>query len=223
LKTDLILALDLDSYEEAKKWVNKLYPTVKIFKVGIQLFTSCGPKIIDFINKKGGQVFLDLKFFDIPNTVANAVKEAVRLNVKMITLHISGGQEMLRSAVKAASQEAAAIKKKRPLIIGVTVLTSKDTKLSGVLALAKIGIESGLDGVVCSAREAAFLRENIKRVFLIVTPGIRPEGVSANDQKRVATASQARKAGSNYIVVGRPILKAENPLDMAKRLLKELN
>ena len=177
--TKVILALDVDSFAKAKYFVNKLYPQIKIFKVGIQLFTHAGPKIVEYINKKGAQVFLDLKFFDIPHSVANAVRQAVRLRVKMLTLHILGDQDMLKQALKAAKEEAKRLKVKRPLLIGVTVLTSKETTSSDVLTLAKIGIECGLDGVVCSAREAALIRREIKKKFLIVTPGIRPEGVSS--------------------------------------------
>jgi orotidine-5'-phosphate decarboxylase len=217
-KAGIILALDVDSFAKAKYFVNKLYPQIKIFKVGIQLFTHAGPRIVEYINKKGAQVFLDLKFFDIPHSVANAVRQAVRLRVKMLTLHILGEQDMLKQALKAAKQEAKRLGVKRPLLIGVTVLTSKETTSSDVLTLAKIGIECGLDGVVCSAREAALIRREIKKKFLIVTPGIRPEGVSSYDQKRTATVKEAIKAGSDFLVIGRPILEAKEPFKVLEKI-----
>lgn len=218
MKPKLILALDVDSLREAKSFVNKLYPKIKLFKVGSQLFTLAGPEIIKFINKKGAGVFLDLKFFDIPNTVACAVRQAVRLKVAMLTLHILGDEEMLKGAVEAARDEAKRLKLKRPLLVGVTILTSRDANYNEVLTLTKIGLDCGLDGVVCSAREAALLRKEIKKNFLIVTPGIRPKGISADDQKRIVTAEEAIWAGSNFLVVGRPILGAENPLRAASEM-----
>ena len=218
MKPEIILALDVDSLQKAKYFVNKLYPKIKIFKVGVQLFTAFGPKVVEAINKKGAEVFLDLKFFDIPNTVANAVRQAVRLKVKMLTLHILGDEEMLRQAAAAAKDEAKRLRVKRPLLIGVTVLTSKEANSSDVLTLAKIGLESGLDGVVCSVREAASLRKNINKRFVIVTPGIRPLGVNRNDQKRTATVAEAVRAGSDFLVIGRPILEAKDPVKVAEGL-----
>jgi orotidine-5'-phosphate decarboxylase len=220
MKPKIILALDVDNLKKAKYFVHKLYPKIKIFKVGVQLFTACGPKVVELINKKGAEVFLDLKFFDIPNTVANAVRQAVRLRVKMLTLHILGDEEMLRQAVAVAKAEARHLKIKRPLLIGVTVLTSKEAKSSDVLTLAKIGLESGLDGVVCSAREAAFLRKKINRKFVIVTPGIRPGGASRDDQKRTATVAEAIRAGSDFLVIGRLILETKEPVKIVKGLFK---
>jgi len=219
-QANIILALDVDTLARAKYFVNKLYPQIKIFKVGAQLFTACGPDIIEFIRKAGADVFLDLKFFDIPNTVANAVRAATRHRVKMLTLHILGDEEMLKQAVAAGLDEARQLKIPRPLLIGVTVLTSKEAKSSDVLTLAKLGLESGLDGVVCSAKEAPFLRSHIKRKFLIVTPGIRPAGAKKYDQKRTVTAQQALKAGSNFLVVGRPILEANDPSAVIEEILR---
>ena len=222
-KPALILALDVDTLEEAKDFVDKLYPKIKIFKVGSHLFTAYGPKIIELLHKKGAEVFLDLKYFDIPNTVSGAVAAAVRLKVKMLTLHICGGQEMLEAAVSAASRQAKALKIARPLLIGVTILTSQTTKVGEVLALAKQGIACGLDGVVCSAQEAIVLRRKIKKNFVIVTPGIRPDNLGKDDQKRTATVSQAIKAGSDFLVIGRPILKAPDPLLQVDELLADLS
>ena len=218
-KPQIILALDVDTLVRAKQVVKKLYPHIKIFKVGAQLFTGCGPKVVEFIRRKGAEVFLDLKFFDIPNTVAHAVRQAVAMKVKMLTLHILGDEEMLKAAVAAAKDEARRLKVKRPLLIGVTVLTSKETASSDVLTLARIGIGCGLDGVVCSVREVPLLRKQIKKKFLFVTPGIRPVGGYAHDQKRTSTVEDAKKAGSNFMVIGRPILEARDPVSAVKQLI----
>jgi orotidine-5'-phosphate decarboxylase len=218
----VILALDVNTLEEAEKFVEELYPKIKIFKVGSYLFTAYGPKIIELLHKKGAEVFLDLKFFDIPNTVAGAVGAAVKLEVKMLTLHISGGQEMLKAAVQAASDQAQALKTPRPLLIGVTVLTSQKTKPAEVLKLAKLGLGCGLDGVVCSVHEAAVLRRKIKKDFALVTPGIRPDSAGKDDQQRIATVNSAVKAGSDFLVIGRPILQSADPLLAAERILKDL-
>lgn len=219
MKPELILALDVDSLEEAKRFIDILYPQVKMYKVGSQLFTAVGPEILEYINKKGAGAFLDLKLFDIPNTVVHAVRTATRMKVKMLTLHILGDEEMLKEARKAAVEEAEKTGLARPLLIGVTVLTSKDATSSDVFTLAKIGLECGLDGVVCSAREAGFLREKLGEKFVIVTPGIRADGAAKDDQKRTATVSEAIQAGSTYLVVGRPILRASDPLKAAKMFL----
>ena len=219
----IILALDVDTIEEAKRFVDRLYPKINIFKVGSHLFTAYGPKVIEMLHKKGAQIFLDLKYFDIPNTVSKAVAAATRLRINMLTLHISGGKEMLEAAVASVKKQAKASKVSRPLLIGVTVLTSKNAKTKEVLTLAKTGISCGLDGVVCSVNEAAILRRSIKKDFIIVTPGIRLNDSAKDDQKRIATVSQAVEAGSNFLVIGRPILKAENPLATAEELLGNLS
>lgn len=223
MKDRLIVALDVETLEKAKALVDLLFPNVKIFKVGSQLFTACGPAAVKMIQQKGAEVFLDLKFFDIPNTVKNAVKAAVGLKVKMLTLHISGGEEMLKAAVKAKNEEARHLKLRPPLLIGVTVLTSQRTNPKAVLRLAKLGIDYGLDGVVSSAQEADVLRKNIKRKFLIVTPGIRLASEKKHDQKRVVTVKDAVKAGSDFLVIGRPILESKDPLLAAKRIIGELS
>jgi orotidine-5'-phosphate decarboxylase len=221
-KAQIILALDVDTFKEARGFVDKLYPKIKIFKVGSHLFTAYGPKIIELLHKKGAEVFLDLKYFDIPNTVASAVGAAVKLKVKMLTLHISGGQAMLKAAVESATRQAKALKIPRPLLIGVTVLTSQTAKNGEVLALAKQGLACGLDGVVCSAREAVVLRRKIKKNFIMITPGIRPDNLNKDDQKRTASVSEAIKAGSDFLVIGRPILKASDPLLQTEGLLGDL-
>ncbi len=216
----LILALDVDNFTQAKAFVDKLYPQIKIFKVGLQLFTACGQDIITYIRKKNAEVFLDLKFFDIPNTVGNAVRQAVRLKVKMMTLHIQGGEEMIRFAVKARNEEAAKLKIDLPLMIGVTVLTSQKSSPGKILKLAKVGLDLGLDGIVCSAQEASLLRKKLGRKFYMVTPGIRPAAADNADQKRVATPEAAIKSGSNFLVVGRPILEAKDPQIVVGDILK---
>ncbi len=218
----IILALDVATLESAVDFVDKLYPKIKIFKVGSQLFTAYGPKIIDLLHKKGAEVFLDLKYFDIPNTVAKAVAAATRLKVKMLTLHISGGVEMIQAAVFAAKAQAESITTNRPLLIGVTVLTSSAAKSKDVLDLAKKGIDNGLDGVVCSAGEAILIRKKIKKDFIIVTPGIR-QGQVSDDQKRTATVKQAIKAGSDFLVIGRPIIQSKNSLKTTEEILGDLS
>jgi len=222
-KAQLILALDVKSLDKAKDFVEKLYPKIKIFKVGLELFTGCGPNIIEHLNKLGAEVFLDLKFYDIPNTVAQAVRQAVRLKIKMLTLHILGGEEMLKEAIKAAREEAFILKIKRPFLIGVTVLTSQKAASEEILKLAKIGIDYGLDGIVCSAQEVALLKKEIKKDFIAVTPGIRPLGNATGDQKRVATAKAAAASGSNFLVIGRPILESSDPIKTTDELLGEIN
>lgn len=218
----IILALDVDTFAEAKYFVDKLYPKIKIFKVGSHLFTAYGPKIIELVHKKGGEVFLDLKYFDIPNTVAGAVAAAVKLKVKMLTLHIGGGKKMILAAVAAARDQAKTSGLKRPRLIGVTVLTSQKASPREVLRLAQQGIGNGLDGVVCSVHEAALICKKIKKNFIVVTPGIRMNNSACDDQKRTATVSEAQKAGSNFLVIGRPILKADNPIKKTEELLGDL-
>lgn len=219
----LILALDVDNFRQARYFVHKLYPEIKIFKVGIQLFTACGPKVIEFIRKTGAQVFLDLKFNDIPNTMANAVKEAIKYKVSLLTVHTLSGPTALKEIVRARC-------KSKTKILGVTLLTSicahflKDLGIKRalsqeVLYLARMAKRCGLDGVICSAQEAQAIRQHLGKNFIIVSPGIRPAGVP-DDHSRSATIKVAKAAGVNYIVVGRPILKAKNPL-MAAREMRE--
>jgi orotidine-5'-phosphate decarboxylase len=222
-KPEIILALDVDTITRAHTFIDILYPHIKVFKVGLQLFTQAGPAIIEYIRKKGAGVFLDLKFHDIPNTVACAVRQAVRLQVEMMTLHASGGAAMLKAASAAAEEEAEKLKIKKPVLLGVTVLTSQEAAPGEVLRLASQSLECGLGGVVCSVRETALLRKEIPRQFVIVTPGIRPDSKSADDQKRTATVAQAVEAGSDFLVVGRPILEAADPLKAADAYLKEIH
>jgi len=221
-KPQLILALDVDTLESTADFVDKLYPEIKIFKVGCQLFTAYGPKIVELIHNRGAEVFLDLKYLDIPNTIANAVAQAGRLKVKMLTLHIAGGKEMIAAAAASVRHQEKVSGLKRPLLIGVTVLTSQKARPAKVLKLARQGLAYGLDGVVCSAREAAVLRKEIKNKFLIITPGIRTSNSVPDDQQRTAAVKEAVQAGSNFLVIGRPILKAADPIKKAEELLGDL-
>jgi len=219
MKNSLIVALDVNSFEKAKKLIDKLAPYVNIFKVGSELFTSAGPKIIDYINRNKKKVFLDLKFYDIPNTVEKAVAAATKHKVFMLTLHASGGYEML----KCAEQVFKGMKKK-PLLVAVTVLTSKDEKnvKTKVLDLAKLSKKAGLRGIVCSPQETWLVKKVCGKDFIVVNPGIRPLWAAKGDQKRVTTPEEAIKNGADFIVVGRPITKAKNPVSAAKRILEEL-
>ena len=227
----LIVALDVDTLEEAQALVGRLKEDIGIYKVGSQLFTACRPAVVRYLLKAGKKVFLDLKFHDIPNTVAQAVSAAVRLEeggrgIFMCTLHVSGGGEMLRQAVMAATKTAQNIGVMKPLLVGITVLTSegkRDNILQLVLEKARLAKESGLNGVVASCQEAAAIRDKFGDDFVIVTPGIRPEGSQAEDQKRAATPQEAVASGSDFLVVGRPIIKADHPSDVTKRILSIIN
>ena len=236
----LIVALDVENLDEARRIVKTLSAVgVRHFKVGLGLFTAAGPAAVDLVHQEGAQVFLDLKFHDIPNTVAHACRSAARLGVWMTNLHISGGGGMVRQAISAVAAEAAASRKQPPILIGVTVLTSMgqaEIAESGiqrpvqdqVLQLAKLAQASGLNGVVASPKEAQMIRSTCGPNFVIVTPGIRPAAKAlwqsrpADDQQRIATPAEAVKMGADYIVVGRPIVEAEDPAHAAKEVLVEL-
>jgi orotidine-5'-phosphate decarboxylase len=214
MKSKLIVALDVESYQDAAALVQVTRDVVDIFKVGSQLFTRVGPRIIEFLHEHGKECFLDLKFHDIPHTVARAVESAATLRVRMLTLHTSGGAEML---------EAAAAISNHPLLLGVTVLTSVGGDVqTEVLRLAKLAKACGLNGVIASPHEIRLLREALGKDFLIVTPGIRPSSTEAGDQKRVMTPAEAVAAGASYIVVGRPIITAKDPALVAKQISEEI-
>ena len=239
----LIVALDVNSPDEAGRLVRELAPLgVTRFKIGLQLYTQAGPAALEVVRKNGGQVFLDLKFHDIPNTVARAVQAATRLGVWMMNVHIQGGSEMMRRALASAKEEAARSRRGAPLLIGVTVLTSmsekdwmdfgmRKTLKDQVLYLAKLAQTAGLNGIVASAQEAKVLRLAFGEEFLIVTPGIRPAGgedilsvaraKARDDQQRTATPFEAIQAGADYLVVGRPIVEAPNPAQAAQAVLQE--
>ena len=221
----LIVALDVDNLKEAEYLIKLLYPTVGIFKVGIQLFTIAGPRVIETIKQKGAQVFLDLKFYDIPNTVANAVRQVTTLGVSMLDVHLQAGKEVLKAAVSAARGQARRLRIKPPLILGITVLTSQQgsNKIKRlVLSQARLGKTCGLDGVVASVEEVPLLRKNLGQDFYLVTPGIRLRGGAHFDQKRIASPRQAVISGSDYLVVGRPIIKAKDPLAVAEDIVDQI-
>ena len=218
MSTELIVALDVPNLQQANSTLDQLAGSVRWFKVGLQLFTACGPAIVREVRARGASVFLDLKFHDIPNTVAGAAQSAAALGVEMFNVHASGGEEMMRAAIQGAQRAGV----KRPLIIAVTVLTSQVAKEEDVLRLAAAAKTSGLDGVVCSAREAVTLKRELGADFKLVCPGIRPAWSETGDQKRIVTPRDAAKAGADYIVVGRPILAAPNPADAAKRVVEEM-
>lgn len=214
MKSKLIVALDVESYREADSLVHVLRDVVDIFKVGSQLFTREGPQIVKFLHDHGKECFLDLKFHDIPNTVAKAVASAAALRVRMLTLHTCGGADMLKAAAAVPN---------RPLLLGVTVLTSIAGNVKkDVLKLAKCAENCGLDGVIASPHEIVLIRKATGKDFIITTPGIRPAWAEAGDQKRAMTPAEAIAAGANYIVVGRPIIAAQDPAQAALRVIDEM-
>jgi orotidine-5'-phosphate decarboxylase len=233
-RTELIVALDFEKLQDALGFVETAGDSVTWYKIGSQLFCSAGPAAVEALKAKGKKVFLDLKFHDIPNTVASAVAEAVKLGADMVNVHASGGREMMMAAVKAASDNSTA--GKRPLIIAVTVLTSMDeTALAEVMNrrdayppsvhvphLAKLARESGMNGVVASAHEIDSIRGACGEDFILVIPGIRPANSGADDQKRVMNPAEAARKGADFIVVGRPVLKAKNPAEAARAIKAEM-
>lgn len=228
----LIVALDLAEESEAKALVRTLKKDVSIFKIGLQLYTKSGPAIVKAIQKTDHKVFLDLKFHDIPTTVAKAVIEATKLGVFMLTLHAFGGKDMMARAVDAAAEMAEKLSLQLPRIVAVTVPTSRqDLGELGITAgisesvvrLARLAEQAGCDGVVCSPQEIAAVRQACGPDFLIVTPGIRLSDDADDDQKRVDTPKAACEAGADYIVVGRPILRASDPVIAVKRISASLH
>ena len=228
MSSRLIIALDFPNATQALAFVDTLSPEQCKLKVGFELFVAAGPDFVRALVQRGFAVFLDLKFHDIPNTVASACKTAAALGVWMINVHASGGSNMMQAA-KAALQGV----ENPPLLIAVTVLTSMDKAqlqttgitvepLAQVEHLARLAAESGLDGVVCSAQEAALLRQQLGKDFLLVTPGIRPAGSEQGDQSRVMTPAQAKAAGVSYVVVGRPITQANDPQAVIAQINSDL-
>lgn len=226
---DLILVLDAQSPREVTPALRQLQGTVRWVKVGLEMFTACGPDAVREIADLGFDIFLDLKLHDIPNTVAKAVESISRLPVRMTTLHTCGGREMMQWAVKAQQQH-----KPDLLLLGVTVLTSMsaaglaetgptDSPEKQVVRLGRLAVDSGLRGLVCSPLELAPLRAVLPADIALVTPGIRPRGADAGDQTRIMTPSEAARAGASHIVVGRPIFKAPDPVAAARAILAELS
>ncbi|HEY6185608.1 MAG TPA: orotidine-5'-phosphate decarboxylase [Terriglobales bacterium] len=223
----LIVALDVSSAAAARKIVAAVGESVSTFKVGMQLYTAEGPGLVRELVAAGRKVFLDLKYHDIPNTVASAVKEAAGLGVSMLTVHAGGGSKMLRGAVEAAAANPSLI------VLAVSVLTSMDEddlheiSVQGsvekqVLSLGKLALDAGCQGLVSSAKEAPALRKSYGEKFALITPGVRPAGLEHGDQARVVTPAQAVQAGASHIVVGRPITGAANPQQAAKNIIDEI-
>lgn len=234
MRNPIIAALDVPSPGQALDLAKQLAPVVGAFKIGKELFTSAGPDIVRQIRSTGASVFLDLKFHDIPNTVAKAVAAAVRLDVQMLTIHASGGTAMMQAAEKSAQDTALQCGRNAPpLVLGVTVLTSMDHLAlreigcdenvgRQVERLAALAINSGLRGLVCSPLEIAGLRQILPAQVQLVTPGIRTGDEKADDQKRTLSPKEARDAGANWLVIGRPIYAASNPVAAAETILKSL-
>ena len=225
---DLILVLDAQSPRDVTPALRQLQGTVRWVKIGLEMFTACGPDCVREVAGLGFQVFLDLKLHDIPNTVAKSVESVAKLPIAMLTLHTGGGREMMQWAVKAQQQHAPNL-----LLLGVTVLTSTsaaglaetgvtDSPEKQVLRLGRLAIDSGLRGLVCSPLEIAPLRAVLPPDVALVTPGIRPRDAKADDQTRVMTPAEAAQAGASFLVVGRPIFKAPDPVAAARAILAEI-
>ena len=232
-KNKLIVALDLPSAAAAAQLAEKLRGRAGLFKVGSELFTAEGPVLVHYLVANGIKVFLDLKFHDIPNTVRAATREATRMGVSTLNVHASGGRAMMAAAAESAREASSAPRMPRPLVLGVTVLTSltsEDLKEIGIEGgpegaverLARLAQSAGLDGVVASPREIAAIRRTCGPGFVIVTPGIRPATAEVNDQARIATPASAVRAGADFLVVGRPITAAPDPAAAAEAIVAEM-
>lgn len=233
IKERIIVALDVDSEEKALALVKQLRGEVGMFKIGSQLFTACGPSLVKKIISQGEEVFLDLKFHDIPNTVASAAVEAAKMNVSMLNLHAMGGIEMMQKTVTAIANYCKTQGSKKPIVLAVTVLTSlnqiilnqlgiQETVNGQVIKLASLARQAGCYGVVCSAHEVEYLRNNLGEDFILVTPGIRPSWSGTDDQKRINTPAEALAKGADYLVIGRPITSAQNPIEAVAKIIAEI-
>jgi orotidine-5'-phosphate decarboxylase len=230
----IIIALDVPTFDEATDLMDKLGDRARSLKVGSQLFTSVGPDIIREIKRRGKKLFLDLKFHDIPNTVARASEAATELGVDIFNVHVSGGLEMMRGAAQATKAKASELGIEKPIVLGVTILTSIDEPMfqnvlgscnslkDQIVHMAKLAQQAGMDGVVASPQEIRLIREACGEDFVVLTPGVRPEWASSDDQKRTMTPVEAFKAGADYVVIGRPIYRAPEPADVLERILKQL-
>jgi orotidine-5'-phosphate decarboxylase len=234
MRNPIIAALDVPTAEQALKLAEQIAPAVGAFKIGKELFVAAGPDIIRRVRATGANVFLDLKFHDIPNTVAKAVASAVKLDVQMLTIHTSGGGEMMRAAEKSAQDTAKSLGRPAPLVLGVTVLTSMDSDALSEIGceanvghqverLAALAVKSGLRGLVCSPLEIADLREILPAEIQLVTPGIRTGAEKADDQKRTLSPREAMQAGASWLVIGRPIYAADNPRAAAEKILESIS
>lgn len=235
MKPEMIVALDFDRADAAKKIVDMTGDAVTWFKVGLELFVADGRNIIEYLKKKDKKIFLDLKFHDIPNTVVSAVLASLQYETDMVNMHTQGGGEMMASVVERINEHCAKTNVKKPMLIGVTLLTSLDERYMEsmnikfasskdyVLHLASLAKQSGLDGVVSSAKETPFIKSVVGKDFITVTPGIRPADASVDDQKRVVTPRDAKEMGTDYIVIGRPVTQAKDPARAALSILEEMN
>ncbi len=232
-KENLIVALDVGKIDRAMKLIEILSPEIDIFKIGIAPFTDFGNIIVEELQKRRKKVFLDLKFHDIPNTVAAAARAAARKGIYMMNFHCLGGARMLEAAARGAKEGCRETGKNMPILLGVTILTSmeqEDMESVGfkgevkdrVLDLARLAKEAGLDGAVASAKEATAIKQQIGNDFIIVTPGVRPRWAQAKDQKRILTPKEAIGQGADYIVVGRPIIEDKEPQEAARKILQEM-
>ena len=229
----LIVALDFHDIDSVKKIVNSLGDNVGYYKVGMELFYSVGASVIDFLKSQNKNIFLDLKLHDIPNTVAGGLCSLMNLGANILNVHAGGGYTMMKTAADRLKEEAEKNNIARPKLIAITVLTSinqddweglgyQNSMKDQVIRLAKLAKEAGLDGVVASPQEAKSIREVCGEEFLIITPGIRPAGAAINDQSRISTPAQALKNGASHIVVGRPIIAVENPVEAALKIIEEI-
>jgi orotidine-5'-phosphate decarboxylase len=233
-KDRLALALDVDNDQEALAIVAELKDSVGVFKVGLQLFTAYGPDIVRRITGMGGRVFLDLKYHDIPNTVAKASAEAVKLGVSIFNVHSLGGLDMMKAAAESAGETAEKLNLPVPIVLAVTILTSMDEKSMRkelkiartvqreVSHLARLAQRAGMHGVVASPQEIKTLRRAVRGEFVILAPGVRPAWADRDDQKRIMTPGEAVKAGADFIVVGRPVLKASDRKAAVEKILEEM-
>ena len=233
-KNRLMVALDVDSRERAEEWVHKLKLHAGYFKMGLQLFTLAGAEMVRSIRARGGRIFLDVKYHDIPNTVAKACESCCTMGIDFVNVHALGGKEMIKAAAMSLKVNSARMRVHKPMLLAVTILTSHDSKslrhdvgLKGtpekeVVRLAKMAQSAGAEGVVCSPREVAAVRKACGPKFVIVTPGIRGAGAPKQDQKRTLSASQAINKGADYLVVGRPIMGALDPVEAAKAIVVEM-
>lgn len=234
IKNPLIVALDVDTVDEAEALASALAPYTGALKVGMQLFNSAGPEAVRRLIEKKASVFVDLKLHDIPNTVAGAARSLTRLGAAIFNVHAAGGRAMMQEAAKAARNEAGKAGVKPPQVIAVTILTSIDEVIFSqelgfhgsiedrVVAWARLAQEAGLDGVVASPKEISAIRKACGKDFVIITPGVRPAGAAANDQKRTMTPYEAVNLGASYLVVGRPVTAAQDPVEAARAILKEI-
>lgn len=228
----IIFALDVKTMKEVEQWASLLGDRVGMYKIGKQLYTSCGPAAVRMIQEHGGRVFLDLKYHDIPNTVAMATLEAARLGVRLCNLHALGGYEMMAATMEALGKEF--VSEQRPKVLAVTILTSSTEETlrqvgidasvpDMVVRLASLAKKAGVDGVVASPQEVSLIRQACGDDFLIVTPGVRPAFASVDDQKRIMTPAEAMAQGADYLVIGRPISAAPDPMAAVEAIVAEMS